>query len=192
MAKDDDEITDYNPKLLLIKGIDIPNRTIYITGEIGEGSYKTLAYGLTLMEMTGDGNVTIIINSPGGDVYQGMAMVDLVLNSSLFIDTIGLGMVASAALLLFLTGQNRVVGRHTTILWHHVSAELPRERSHNIRVESKHITMLEHLMCRLAGERTLKPQVFWKKFGDTHDEYLTPSLAKSLGIVTQVFGEDDE
>ena len=65
-------------------------------------------------------SIQVLINSPGGDINTGFAVCDTILGSNLPIYTIGIGLVASAALLIFMTGKKgyRVVTPNTSILSH--------------------------------------------------------------------------
>lgn len=64
--------------------------------------------------------IQIMINSPGGDVNTGFAVCDTILGSAIPIYTIGIGLVASAALIIFMTGKKgyRVVTPNTSMLSH--------------------------------------------------------------------------
>ena len=68
-------------------------------------------------------NLTIIINSPGGSVYAALALIDVMRGSKIPVYTIGLGLIASAGLLVFMAGAkgNRVITPNTSILSHQYS-----------------------------------------------------------------------
>lgn len=71
--------------------------------------------------------IRLHINSPGGDVYPALAMMDNMAdagNGLLPIWTIAEGMVASAATLLLLGGARRFAMPHASILIHQVSTDL--------------------------------------------------------------------
>ena len=48
--------------------------------------------------------ITMLINSPGGYVTDGFALIDVMHSSTIPIHTVGLGMIASMGLQLFLAG----------------------------------------------------------------------------------------
>ena len=68
--------------------------------------------------------LNILINSPGGSLTDAFAIIDMMASSSIPIRTIGLGQIASAALMVFLAGTKgqRVLTPSTSILSHRFSA----------------------------------------------------------------------
>ena len=67
--------------------------------------------------------LTLAICSPGGDLNACFALVDVIKGSSIPIRTIGMGMIASCGLLLFISGEKgkRVLTPNTSILSHQYS-----------------------------------------------------------------------
>ena len=64
--------------------------------------------------------LNLIICSPGGDLSAAFALIDVMRGSSIPIKTTGLGMIASAGLLIFISGTKgkRVLTPNTSILSH--------------------------------------------------------------------------
>ena len=67
--------------------------------------------------------LTLIINSPGGDVHAAFALIDTMKASSIPIKTVGLGLIASCGFLLFIAGTKgrRILTPNTSILSHQYS-----------------------------------------------------------------------
>ena len=67
--------------------------------------------------------LNLIICSPGGDLSAAFALIDVMRGSSIPIKTTGLGMIASAGLLIFISGQRgkRLLTPNTSILSHQFS-----------------------------------------------------------------------
>lgn len=68
--------------------------------------------------------VTLHIRSDGGDLYAGLAAMDFLQNSDVHVTTIGEGCVASAATLIFLGGDVRIIRRHAYVLIHQIGSDL--------------------------------------------------------------------
>lgn len=62
--------------------------------------------------------ITIYINSEGGSSFDGQALIDVMLASKTKIRTVGIGMVASMAYLIFLAGHERIAFPNTCLLQH--------------------------------------------------------------------------
>lgn len=69
-------------------------------------------------------HIQLIINSPGGSLTAGFAIIDIMEWSQIPIYTTGIGMVASMGLLIFMAGEKgrRVVTPRTSVLSHRYSA----------------------------------------------------------------------
>lgn len=62
--------------------------------------------------------IQLIINSPGGSVSAAFSLIDIMIGSNIPVITIGIGQVASAGLLIFMSGRNRTLTPNTSILSH--------------------------------------------------------------------------
>jgi len=67
--------------------------------------------------------LTLVINSPGGDVHSAFALIDTMKGSAIPIKTVGLGLIASCGILTFMSGTKgrRIVTPNTSILSHQYS-----------------------------------------------------------------------
>ena len=67
--------------------------------------------------------LTLVINSPGGDVHAAFALIDTMKGSAIPIKTVGLGLIASCGILAFMAGEKgrRIITRNTSILSHQYS-----------------------------------------------------------------------
>jgi ATP-dependent Clp protease protease subunit len=64
--------------------------------------------------------LTLIINSPGGDLPAAMALIDVMKGSAIPIHTLGLGQISSCGILTFMSGEkgHRTLTPNTSILSH--------------------------------------------------------------------------
>ena len=67
--------------------------------------------------------LTLIINSPGGEVHSAFALIDTMKGSAIPIKTIGIGMIASCGVVTFMAGAKgkRLLTPNTSILSHQYS-----------------------------------------------------------------------
>jgi ATP-dependent Clp protease protease subunit len=80
----------------------LKTRTILLTGEIDKESAERLIRQLLLLESHSAEPVTILIDSPGGDVYAGFSIFDMIRFVKVPVTIVGMGLVASAAALVLL------------------------------------------------------------------------------------------
>ena len=69
-------------------------------------------------------HLTMIINSQGGNIVDGFALIDVMGGSKIPIHTVGLGLIASRGLLLFISGKKgkRTLTPNTLIMSHQLSS----------------------------------------------------------------------
>lgn len=65
--------------------------------------------------------INLFIDSEGGDFYSAMKLVDVIRMSEIPIRTIGWGNVASAGLIIFMTGKQRFLSENCSILSHNAT-----------------------------------------------------------------------
>lgn len=67
--------------------------------------------------------LTLIINSPGGDLNSAFALIDIMKGSAIPVHTLGIGQISSCGLLTFIAGHkgSRVITPMTSILSHQYS-----------------------------------------------------------------------
>ena len=128
--------------------------------------------------------LNMIICSPGGDLNAAFAVIDTMRGSAIPIRTIGLGQIASAGLMIFLTGAKgqRILTPNTSILSHQYSwGAFGKEHELFATIKEYDLTtkkVVEHykkttgLAEKKIREVLLPPQDVW----------LSPTEAKRLKI----------
>ena len=67
--------------------------------------------------------IKLIINSFGGELYSGLALIDVIDNSQTPIHTICHGSAMSMALIVFAAGHHRYASKYATFMYHEASYE---------------------------------------------------------------------
>ena len=112
-----------NLDYLLDNDIDVDNRIVYLHGDIE--FIETLKIRKIIKyweEKDGDKEITIDINSLGGDVYDSLAIVDTIRSCKCPIKTIASGACMSGASLIFVVGDERVATENATFMLHELSS----------------------------------------------------------------------
>jgi ATP-dependent Clp protease protease subunit len=129
--------------------------------------------------------IKLIINSHGGSCTSGFALVDVMVGSTIPVQTIGLGIIASMGLMIFIAGEKgtRTLTPNTVIMSHQYSSvfwgkehELVAERIHQNLMTKK---ILSHYSkyTNLKSEKQIR-----EKLLPPHEVYLTAQEAKKYGI----------
>lgn len=163
---------------------------LYVFGAIDSGTAAGVCEKIIDLNLRAEvPHLQMIINSPGGSLDAGFAIIDIMEWSQIPIYTTGIGMVASMGLLLLMAGEKgrRVVTPRTSILSHRfwgVSAG-----SHSELVAVRKQQDLAH--CRIVNHYAQHTRVRTEADLDRTllreiDTWLTPEEAVQYGIVDLV------
>lgn len=97
----------------------LDKRRIFIIGAVNSDSMNKLLKKLMYLDMKEPGKeITLYINSPGGECLSGLAVLDYIRTMRSPIRTVCIGTAASMGAILFLTGQKREMMAHTQLMIH--------------------------------------------------------------------------
>ena len=129
-----------------------------------------------------------MICSPGGDVPSCFALIDIMKGSRIPIHTVGLGVIASCGLLLFITGEKgkRTLTPNTSILSHQYSwGSYGKEHELFAQVKEFELSterMISHYKkCTGLTEAQIREHLL-----PPEDRWLSAKEAKKLGICDKV------
>lgn len=159
-------------------------------GEIHEESTEDLCEFIIKANylFTDEQPITLLINSPGGSVYDGFGIIDLMESSKLKIQTVAIGMVASMAALIFTTGTKgmRVMSRNSFVMTHQFSQTLEgkyhdfiAQRAHE---DDLHNRFIQHF---LRHTKMNEKQINDILLGSA-DKFISAKEALKYGICDQV------
>ena len=95
-------------------------RRIFINGSIDSELANNFLSQFMYLENEGDGEITIYINSPGGEVNAGLMIYDIIQESNVSVNIICTGMAASMAAVILAGGQKgrRCILKHSKVMIH--------------------------------------------------------------------------
>jgi ATP-dependent Clp protease protease subunit len=132
--------------------------------------------------------LTLIINSPGGDVHAAFALIDTMKASTIPIKTVGLGLIASCGFLIFIAGKkgSRILTPNTSILSHQYSwGSAGKEHELYARVKEFELStkrMIDHYKkCIGMSEKQIREVLL-----PAQDVWLDAKEAKKLKICDKI------
>ena len=132
--------------------------------------------------------LNLIVCSPGGDLSAAFALIDVMRGSSIPIKTTGLGMIASAGLLIFISGTKgkRLLTPNTSILSHQFSwGSFGKEHELFAAVKEFDLTtkrMIKHYKkCTGLTDKDIRKYLL-----PPQDVWLSAPEARKLGICDNV------
>lgn len=154
-------------------GVDIPGRRIYL-GEIETGTSEWVAQALGHMADRGIVAAELWLNSPGGDVTEMFALHDLIRTNRtrVSLNTVGYGMVASAACLLLACSPHRVVTESCVFMSHESRGFGGDDLSFGEAKDRRKWEDWSHeWWCELMSRYTPMDASWWKRTTERKAEY---------------------
>ncbi|OQY11983.1 MAG: hypothetical protein B6I30_05695 [Desulfobacteraceae bacterium 4572_187] len=163
---------------------------IYLSGSIEDGTSESVCKEIIEYNISGKtDHIQMILNSSGGSCPAGFAIIDIMEWSRIPIFTTGIGMIASMALLVFMTGTKgrRVITPRTSMLSHRYSSMTWGNHSQLLATRKEqdleHDRIIDHYL-RYSGIQSKKE--LEKYLLRDVDTWLAPDEAVKLGLVDLV------
>jgi ATP-dependent Clp protease protease subunit len=172
-------------------GLDIESNIILVQDEISQGMvFDTISKVRLLRKINKDlKSVTILLNSPGGDVVETLALIDYIRtikeNEGIDTNIVCRGSAMSAAALLLACGTGlRAASKHSKVMVHQLST-MNFGKLEDIKSNAKFAEQLEDDCNNLMAEVTKKDKEFWKE-NQRSDYFLGAQEALELGIIDKI------
>ena len=163
------------------------DRIVMINGEIEPAMASTVVAQLLFLESENpNADISLYINSPGGDVSAGWAIMDTMQYIKSPVSTIGMGLVASMGSVLLAAGEKgkRFVLPNTQVMIHQPMAGA-RGQITDMEIQlsqfQKNKKALIKQMAEFTGRK--EKEVFEAM---ERDNWMTPAEAKDFGLIDKV------
>ena len=165
----------------------LEDRIIFISGEINtEMANLVIAQLLFLEAKNCEKDISLYINSPGGEVDAGLAIYDTMNFIKSKVNVICVGMAASMAAVLLSSGEKgkRYALPHSRIMIHQPLGGAQGQAS-DIKIQAEQILKIKDVINKILSDNTGKPIEQIEK--DTNrDYYLTPEEALAYGLIDEI------
>jgi ATP-dependent Clp protease protease subunit len=171
----------------------IDARTLIVAEEVSDTLYRHVATMLTLLERRDPkAAITVFVNSPGGSADSGFAIYDLLRFSPCPITTVANGVIASAAVLIYLgTNKERRFSLPNARFLLHQPSTATRGQATDIDITAREIVKLRTRYNQIVHEQTGKPVDQVMKDSDC-DFWLTSQEAVDYGLVGRLIQRRSE
>ena len=172
-------------------GLDIRDNVILVQDEIIQGlTFDVLSKVRLLRKINPDlKSVTILLNSPGGDVVETLGLIDYIRsldsNEGIKTNIVCRGSAMSAAALLLASGTGvRAASKHSKIMVHQLSTFAAGKLS-DLKSNAKFAEQLENDCNTIMEECTKKDKTWWEE-NQQNDYFLSAEDALELGIIDKI------
>jgi ATP-dependent Clp protease, protease subunit len=163
------------------------DRIIFLGNDVNEHTANLVVAQMLFLENQ-DPNKDIIfyINSPGGSVYDAFAIYDTMQFVKPDIQTVGIGVQASAAAFLLSSGTKgkRLILPHATVMIHQPSSGA-RGKISDIEIDLREGLRLKKLLNQILARNTGQPLGKVEKDAD-RDYWMSAEEAKKYGLIDKV------
>lgn len=162
-------------------------REVWCTGRITSESADSLILQLRYLQAEYPGKeITMYINSPGGDVSGGLALYDVMQAVTCPVRTICTGLAASMAAILFASGSTRDILPHARVMIHDpMLAESTSGNALYIHNLSQELMKMRRIIAEILAAHTKKTleEIYEKT---TADSYFNADEAVAFGLADKI------
>ena len=172
--------------LIPIQDEMLSHREVELVGEVDADSANALIRQLRYLQREDPGAwVTLYINSPGGSVDSGMALYDVMQAVSCPIRTVCVGLAASMAALLFISGAQRDMLPHSRLMIHDPLILQTGGSALKLKAVSDDLMETRQIIARVIAEHSGKSmdEVLAKTASDS---YFRAEEAIEFGLADQI------
>lgn len=167
----------------------LSRREIFLTEEVNAETSNELIKQLMYLERQDSGKeITLYINSPGGEVISGLAVYDLISLMKSPVRTVCTGTAASMGAILFLAGKKREMLPHTRLMIHDPSfggGSIGGKKSHELRHELEKLDEVREALAKIIAEKTGRPlEEIYDVTSD--DTFYSAEEAITFGLATGI------
>jgi ATP-dependent Clp protease protease subunit len=160
-------------------------RKLYLRGPIEDTMADTLVAQLMALDAESSEDVTLYINSPGGIVSGMFAIYDVIHLMNSKVNTVCVGMAASAAAFLLATPSGTRAATPNARIMFHQPLGGARGQAVDIQIQAQQIVFLRERLNEILAERTGQTLERIQKDTD-RDYWLSAEQALEYGAIDEV------
>lgn len=164
-------------------------RRIFITGDINDDLAKVVTQQLFFLEAEDPtAPVTVFINSGGGLVHSGLAILDVMTHVSMPLNTVAYGRCFSIAALLLSAGTpgHRSAYENARLMVHEPSCSYPKLQASDMVIKVDELRHTQRTLEEVLSQRTGRTREEIAA-AVARDRYMSVAEARDFGLLDHVF-----
>jgi ATP-dependent Clp protease protease subunit len=166
----------------------LDDRVIFLSDEIDSDVCNIIKAQLLYLESESDEDIKIYIDSPGGSVYSGLGLLDVMDFVTPDIVTINTGLAASMGAVILCSGtkgKRRALKRSRTMIHQPLGYGGYVQQASDMEIEAKEINSLKKELYEIISDRS--GQSFDRVSKDSDRDYwMTAVDAKKYGMIDEI------
>ncbi len=134
----------------------LKDRVIFVQGEVNDHMASLIVAQLLFLESEDSKkDITLYVNSPGGSVSSGLAMIDTMNFIKPDVSTVCMGMAASMGAMILMSGKRgkRFILPHSEVMIHQPLGGMQGQAS-DMEIHAKHILETKEILYKLIEKNT--------------------------------------
>jgi len=170
----------------------LKTRTVLLVGEVDKDLSEKVVRQLLLLDSISDEPITLLVDSPGGDVYAGFSIFDVLRFIKAPVRIVGIGLVASAAaLILIAVPKDRRFGLPNSSYLIHQPLSGMNGVATAIEIHARELEKTRVRINEILAEATGQPLEKITKDTD-RDFWMNASEASQYGLIGKVILSKNE
>ena len=166
----------------------LDDRIIFLSDEIDSDVCNIIKAQLLYLESESDEDIKIYIDSPGGSVYSGLGLLDVMDYVTPDIITINTGLAASMGAVILCSGtkgKRRALKRSRTMIHQPLGYGGYVQQASDMEIEAKEMNSIKKELYEIISERTGQNYDRVHKDGD-RDYWMSAQDAKKYGMIDDI------
>jgi len=164
------------------------DRTLFLWDVVNDESACDIIKRLLFLDAQSNDDITILLNSPGGSVTDGLAIYDAIQNVKSDVRTVCMGMAASMGALLLTAGAKgkRSAWKHSRIMIHQpmIGGQIIAPAS-GLKIQAEEMMRTKKMLNEILVKHTGQPLDKIEKDTD-RDYFMNPQEAVEYGMIDRV------
>lgn len=181
------EKTQFGERVYDIYSRLLEERIIFLGTPINDEIANSIIAQLLFLEKEdAKKDITLYVNSPGGQVTSTLAMYDTMQHVKPDVSTVCLGMAASGGAVILMAGQKgkRFALKHSEIMIHQPLGGAEGQAT-DIAIHAEHIVSMKNMLNELIAEHTGK-KLEQVKMDTERDKFLSSKEALEYGLIDRI------
>jgi ATP-dependent Clp protease protease subunit len=166
----------------------LDERIIFLSEEIDSDVCNIIKAQLLYLDSESDEDISIYIDSPGGSVYSGLGLLDVMDFVNCDISTVNTGLAASMAAVILCSGakgKRKALKRSRTMIHQPLTYGGWMQQASDVEIEAKEMNHLKKELYEIISEKTGQNYDRVYKDGD-RDYWMSSGDAKKYGMIDEI------
>jgi ATP-dependent Clp protease protease subunit len=166
----------------------LKDRIVLLSGEVETYNCELIKANLLYLESLSDDDITMYVNSPGGSVYDGLGLLDIMEYIKPDVSTVNTGLAASMGAIILCSGakgKRKSLKRSRVMIHQPLGAAFGYQQASDMEIEAREVNELKKELYQIISNQT--GQKYDKVYKDGDRNYwMNAKQAKDYGIVDEI------